>query len=118
MLLVYLPNAPASTRRDKGFSFFAVDLGMVYFRLSDTEGVWSAGFTFPGEAAATGDKHYLYDQPTPSTDWTITHNLGKQPSVEVIDSGGNLVFGKVEYPSLNTVIVRFSVPFSGTATLN
>ena len=104
--------------RDQGFSFFAVDQAMVYFRLGDTAGVWSAGIAFPGEAAETGDKFYSHDQASASTEWTITHNLSKYPSVEVIDSGGNKVYGDVEYPDLDTVIVRFSVPFSGSAALN
>ena len=69
-------------------------------------------------AALTQDKNYYYTQATPATVWTIPHNLGKRPSVSVIDTGNNVVWGKVEYPDLNTVIFRSSVPFSGTATLN
>ena len=73
--------------RDRGFSFFALDQGMVYFRLSDTEGVWSAGFTFPGEAAATGDKHYRHIQNDAAAVWEYEHGLGKNPAVRTFTHG-------------------------------
>lgn len=65
-----------------------------------------------------GDLHYLYTQASPSATWTITHNLGKNPSVTVIDSGGTSVVGDVDYPSLNQVIITFSAGFAGVAYLN
>lgn len=53
-----------------------------------------------------------------SATWTINHNLGTFPSVTTVDSGGIEVEGAVEYPDSNTIIVRFSAPFAGTAYLN
>lgn len=48
----------------------------------------------------------------------ITHNLGKYPSVSVIDSAGDEVEGYVEYTGPNTLLIRFTGSFTGIATLN
>ncbi|HEL0778679.1 TPA: hypothetical protein TVJ88_001132 [Streptococcus equi subsp. zooepidemicus] len=61
---------------------------------------------------------YLFEQVSPQTEWTITHNLIKYPSVTIVDSAGNEVFGSVEYISTAKIIVRFSAPFAGKAILN
>lgn len=68
---------------------------------------------------ATGDdKTFFYVQSTPAKEWEITHNLNKYPSVTIIDSANTKVGGEVEYVSMNKVKVKFSVAFSGKATLN
>ena len=68
---------------------------------------------------ATGDdKTFFYVQSTPAKEWEITHNLNKYPSVTIIDSANTKVEGEVEYVSMNKVKVKFSVAFSGKATLN
>jgi hypothetical protein len=65
-----------------------------------------------------GDAHFIYDQETPSDEWTIEHNLGKNPAVTVVDSGGNEWQTAVEHLSADELVVRFSAPFSGRAYLN
>lgn len=64
------------------------------------------------------DKHYVHTQNEATASWTITHNLGKMPSVEVVDTGDNIVIGEVEYISLNQVQVTFGSAFTGKAYLN
>lgn len=61
---------------------------------------------------------YRHDQLVASAEWTISHNMGKYPSVSVVDSGDNIVMGDVRYIDENTVSVRFNGVFSGTAYLN
>ncbi|MBQ6756520.1 MAG: hypothetical protein IJP43_06215 [Oscillospiraceae bacterium] len=61
---------------------------------------------------------YRHDQLVASAEWTISHNMGKYPSVSIVDSGGNVVMGDVRYIDENTVTVRFNGAFSGTAYLN
>lgn len=68
--------------------------------------------------ADLSDKHYVHTQNAASTSWTITHNLGKMPSVEVVDTGDNIVVGEIEYISLNQVQVTFGAAFTGKAYLN
>lgn len=64
------------------------------------------------------DKNYYHDQAIPSDTWAIVHNLGKKPSVTVIDTAGTEVEGEVKHISLNEVKIMFSAAFSGNATLN
>lgn len=61
---------------------------------------------------------FVYQQPSPSASWVITHNLGNFPSVTVIDSSGNKVFGDISYTDANTLTLTFSAAFTGTAYLN
>lgn len=74
--------------------------------------------TIPVPTEAGGDKTYIHKQVIASNTWEITHNLYKYPSVSVVDTGGNVVIGDVEYTSLNTLVIKFTAPFSGTAYLN
>lgn len=66
----------------------------------------------------SADKNYVHEQGTAATDWYIAHNLGKYPSVTIIDSANSMVIGEVEYVDMNNVILHFSAEFSGRATLN
>lgn len=64
------------------------------------------------------DKFFQYTQYSASDTWTIEHNLGKYPSVSVVDSAGSVVVGEVLYLTMNTLQVRFTLPFSGKVYLN
>ncbi|MFZ5548085.1 MAG: hypothetical protein ACOZJX_05270 [Pseudomonadota bacterium] len=65
-----------------------------------------------------GDLSTEFTQASAQAIWTIDHELGKYPSVTVVDSAGDTVEGAVSYPSIGRVIVRFSAAFAGTAYLN
>lgn len=71
-----------------------------------------------GGGTGDGDKSFTFTQSVAAETWSITHNLGKYPSVTVVDSGGNVVIGDVEYTSVNALTCTFSAPFSGKAYLN
>ena len=71
-----------------------------------------------GLTAGAGFDTYIHNQPTASAEWTINHHLGRYPSVTVIDSGGSVVVGDVQYVDKCTIIVRFQSAFSGKAYLN
>lgn len=64
------------------------------------------------------DANYVYTQASPSSQWVITHNLAKYPSVTVVDSANNMVFGEVLYDSVNQVTITFAGGFSGKAFFN
>lgn len=72
----------------------------------------------PQGAAGIGDKSYTHQQLSPSAVWTIIHNLNKFPAVEVVDSGGTVVEGDINYTDANTLTVTFSVQFGGVAYCN
>jgi hypothetical protein len=64
------------------------------------------------------DLNFTYTQSTPSTTWTITHNLGKFPSVSVVDSANTQVYGNVNYIDNDSLTLTFTGAFSGKAYLN
>jgi hypothetical protein len=61
---------------------------------------------------------YVFTQSTPSTTWTINHDLNKYPSVNIVDSANDEVIGEVNYASASQIVIRFSAAFSGKAFLN
>ncbi len=61
---------------------------------------------------------YTHTEQASGYTWAINHNLGKYPSVFVVDTGGNWVIGDVQYLNENQIIVRFTYEFSGVAYLN
>src|SRR4051812_5301207 len=69
------------------------------------------------EAPESADT-YIHVQSVASSSWTITHNLGRFPSVTIIDSGNSVVEGNREYIDSNTILLTFSGAFSGKAYLN
>jgi hypothetical protein len=64
-----------------------------------------------------GGAAYVFTQSSAATTWTINHNLGHVPSVEVFDSGSQEVDADVSHPSVNQTVIVFSVPLSGFARL-
>ena len=64
------------------------------------------------------DKHYHHLQTSPSKSWLVVHNLGKYPSVTVVDSAKSVVMGGIEYIDTNTAVLTFSSAFSGEAYFN
>lgn len=61
---------------------------------------------------------HVHNQSIASLEWTITHNLGKFPSVTIVDSSNAEVIGEVEFVDSNTLKVKFSAAFSGKAYIN
>jgi len=53
-----------------------------------------------------------------SDKWVITHNLGRYPSVTVVDNDNKVVVGDIKYDNTNTVTITFDAAFTGCAFLN
>ena len=70
--------------------------------------------------AGTGDdKTYIHTQNVPANTWKVNHNLGKYPSVTVVDSAGSSIAGaKISYDDFNNLTLTFAAIFSGKAYLN
>lgn len=60
---------------------------------------------------------FVFSQNSPSTSWTINHNLGYRPTVELIDANGREIDGDVYHQSINTAIILFNLPVAGEARL-
>ena len=65
-----------------------------------------------------GTPTFIFEQAVAATTWDITHNLGKFPSITVIDTGNTVVTGEYNYVSNIRVILTFSAAFAGKAYLN
>jgi len=68
--------------------------------------------------SSQGSPTFEFDQGAAATTWDITHNLGKFPSITVIDTGNTVVTGEYNYINNNRVILTFSAAFAGKAYLN
>ena len=74
--------------------------------------------------ATQGTPTFIFTQGTPATSWgdgtppVVTHNLGKFPSITVIDDADTVVNGEYIYIDNNNVTLTFSAPFAGKAYLN
>lgn len=66
----------------------------------------------------TVQTNYVHDQQVASASWVIVHNMGKKPSVSIVDTADDEVIGRVVYNSNNQLTISFSSPTSGKAYLN
>jgi len=73
-----------------------------------------AVFTLSSQGAPT----FVFTQGVAATTWNIQHNLGKFPSVSVINNNNVVINGEVIYIDNNNVQLNFSAGFSGKAYLN
>lgn len=76
------------------------------------------GATGPAGPPGSGDPSFIFTQSTPSTTWTINHNLGYKPSVELFDTGSQEIDAEVVHTNNNQVIAYFNPATAGTARLN
>lgn len=60
---------------------------------------------------------FVFTQSTALSTWTINHNLGHVPSVEVFDTGSQEIEADVSHPNVNTAVIVFTVPTAGFARL-
>ena len=73
--------------------------------------------TTQGPQGPAGSGAYVFTQSTPSTTWTINHNLGFRPTVELLDAGSQEIDGEVAHPSVNQTIVTLNPATAGLARL-
>jgi hypothetical protein len=78
----------------------------------------TTSLSIKGVTGGGGDAHYAHTQSIPEAVWEVTHNLGKKPSVVVVDSADTVVMGEIEYINLNSVRLTFVGAFSGKAYFN
>ncbi len=69
-------------------------------------------------SSIAGQTAYTHTQESPSTTWSITHNLGFKPSLFVVDTSDNVCFGDVTYTSNDACTVTFAQSFGGKAYLS
>ena len=72
-----------------------------------------AVFTLSSQGVPT----FVFTQGVAATTWNITHNLGKFPSVSVVNNNNIVINGEVTYIDNNNVQLNFSAGFAGKAYL-
>ena len=77
--------------------------------------VTTAGPQCPGGGG--GAAAYVHTQASPATTWTINHNLGFRPSVELLDSGSQEIDGAIAHPTVNKTVVTLNPATAGLARL-
>lgn len=61
---------------------------------------------------------FEFSQPTAAATWDIVHNLGKYPSVSIVDNSGNIIEAHIQHIDNNNLKINFSIAFLGKAYLN
>ncbi len=70
------------------------------------------------EVKQGADKNYVHKQQVASDTWTVVHNLGKYPSITVVDSAGTVVVGEIILQTTEQAVISFNGAFSGKAYCN
>lgn len=84
-------------------------------KIGDGVTAWNAlAYYSAGAAAST----YTHNQPSAAATWTIAHNLGFKPSVELLNTGSQEIDADVVHQSANVCLVYFNTPTAGFARLN
>lgn len=72
----------------------------------------------PGPPGPGGGSTYTHTQAIPLAVWTAAHNLGRYPSVSVVDTLGRQVFGDVTWVDENIVQITHGSAIAGKAYFN
>lgn len=58
---------------------------------------------------------FVHTQSSAATEWVVNHNLGFEPAVEVIDTGGLAGIGDIVHFSVNQLRIYFAAATAGKA---
>ena len=79
--------------------------------------VITSGPQGPQGAAGTSGAGYQFIQSSSSDTWTINHNLGFKPAVDVYDSGSQQIQAAVSHTSVNQTVILLTASTAGFARL-
>lgn len=68
----------------------------------------------PGPGATVGFSH---NQVSASSNWIVSHTLGRYPLSSEVTVSGEVVHADIEYPDVFTAVVTFANPQAGTLRL-
>ena len=106
-----ISSFPQDTTVEAGDKLLGTDVSGATKNFSITSIVNSTPFASHGGTTT-------HTQGSASSTWTVTHNLNKFPSVTIVDSNEEQIFGVVDYQSANTIVLTFAAAISGKAYLN
>ena len=94
-----------------------IKVGNIEYNIKDASAIHSINNIIPDENGNIITA-YVHEQSTASANWVVQHNLGKKPSITVVDSADTVVVGAYEYINDNEVRLHFNSAFTGKAYLN
>jgi hypothetical protein len=110
--LIERDNIPQE-RRSIGMAVYVQEDDTIYLLKDGTSNNhWKALNT--GGTSTT----YTHTQGIASQTWLIIHNLGKKPSITIVDSADSVVEGEIQYVDENRALVTFKSAFKGKAYCN
>lgn len=71
----------------------------------------------PGPRGPAGSDPTVYTYTNAAT-WTVAHNLGRIPQVQLVDDLSAQFDADVEFPDLNTAVVTHASPKSGSVLVS
>lgn len=112
--------APTLTQRDALVTIGRAKAGQQVYVESNSKLYLLTGATNADwvEVSSSGDLNYVHTQPSAASQWNVSHNLGKRPSVVITNSSEQVVDAEVTYIDDNTVQIAFNTPFIGIAIFN
>ena len=125
-LIVISPADPQVVVVTSGGSVQVVEVSVASVQVVEVSTQGPSGPTGPtgptGPAGPTGpvgtDLHYTHTQSIAAATWNVTHNLGKFPSVSIVDSAGTTWISDVNYLNVNSLTITFAAAFGGYAYMN
>ncbi len=83
---------------------------------------WNADHTITGTVEESqlpvSVRPYEHSQASSASTWSVAHNMGRKPQVQVRSVGGVVIADpEVQHLSDNTLQIIFDEPFAGFATL-
>tara|TARA_R110000796_G_scaffold56005_2_gene130110 strand:+ start:738 stop:1451 length:714 start_codon:yes stop_codon:yes gene_type:complete len=105
------------SQRDPEINFYDIDLTFIAGNgnLNENKDYFISLLTY---GALAGDKNYVFSQDVALNPWVVTHGLNKYPSVSVVSSSNEVVYGDVQYDNLNQVTITFNGAQTGKAYFN
>lgn len=86
--------------------------GVVYMCVRPTS---NSPVTWPGAKTMAA---FIFTQSSPLAIWVIPHNLNRNPSVTVVDTGDSVIIPSIHYDSVNQITITFGSATSGKVYLN
>lgn len=109
-LLRYGAGAPSSSLGVVGDFYIDTAHSRLYGPKTSTG--WD-GYTVIGGTGSLFE--YTHTQNTAATTWTINHNLGIKPTVQLLNTGSQVIEGDLVHTNSNQAIAYFSTPVAGLA---
>ena len=84
-------------------------------KIGDGVSAWNSLAYWSGGGG--GIAAYVHTQASVATTWTINHNLGYRPTVELLDSGSQEIDGAIAHPTVNQTVITLNPATAGLARL-